>query len=104
MICNSKQQAERVALIGASKMAGQNYQAVQSPMNPNVWKCIKSDGTWYRVEIGKMPRRCSCAFYRENCQIIATCKHIVYIEAEAEAQYFCQTLATASNALVACAA
>ena len=91
MVCTSKIQAERVALIGAAKMAKAGYAAVQSPMNPNVWKCIKADGSFYRVEIRKMPKVCGCAFFRANRQF-QTCKHVVFIEAEAEALDYCKNL------------
>jgi hypothetical protein len=81
---------------GGVDRCGKDGQAVRSPINTNVWKVIKGDGTWYLVEIGKMPNVCSCRFYRENAQH-GVCKHIVFIETEAEAQAFCSRLVTAGT-------
>ena len=93
MICTSKTQAERIAIAGAARMAGQGYTLVQSPSNPSVYRCYKPAGEglyrdYYRVEMEPMPVTCSCAFFRENAQY-KVCKHIAYARAEREAEEYC---------------
>jgi hypothetical protein len=94
----SKVAAERIALIGASRMPGEGYKLERSRMNKSVWKVTRPEskgGGFYRVQLanerGGMKENCTCPFFREN----GTCKHVLQVRAEAEAVEFCAALATA---------
>jgi len=94
----SKVAAERIALIGASRMPGEGYRLERSRMNKSVWKVTRPEsrgGGFYRVQLanerGGMKEHCTCPFFRDH----KTCKHCTACRAEAEALDYCAALTAA---------
>src|SRR3978361_1241514 len=80
MICTSKEQAERVAIIGAKKMNESGIYSC-SPFSGDTYKVSKPE----QVDpyfVSATAKACTCPFFWENNHNV--CKHIVWLEAEIE--------------------
>jgi hypothetical protein len=89
MKCTTKIQIERIAAAGAKKMLGEGY-TFERCANPNVFKVVRpaaKGGGYYFVQFeGEgIKVHCFCAFFTENAAH-GTCKHIVFVREELEAE------------------
>ena len=79
MKCTSKQQAERIAEAGATKMGAQGYTFRPFAMSRGAGHVVKAGGTRYAVNTHT--GTCGCPFYGENAEY-RTCKHLLFARQE----------------------